>query len=271
MHTHHPFRWLRKTGLGLGVLTLGAGAVLLPACSNPGDEITEGTSNVTTESYERTSSISDSIGETVTVRNPIQSTLDGNGVVMNNEAGEPVLVLDVSPADFNFPAEEIPIQVTGRVVEFSIADVETEYDLDLDEDLYVDYEQQPAILADSWALAPTPEMLAENPEAYYNQTIALEGDARVISDDAIALYEDGWIDDVGILVVDVRQSLKGGDDVIQDNESVTMTGTVQPFDPSGLDKYNLGLSESDLNEFAERYTGRPIIIADDIYPSAVDE
>ncbi len=275
MHDYPAVQWLRKASLGLGILTLSSGALLLPACSNPVEEITEDNSNVVTEEgyedYEATSPVSESIGEAATVRSPIQTTLDENGVLLESNGGEPILVLDVSPANLNFPGEGVPIQVTGQVVEFTIADVESEFGLNLDEDLYVDYEQQPAILASAWALAPTPEMLAENSDAFYNQTIALEGDARVLSEDALAVYEDGWIDDVGILVVGVQQGIQGTEDVIQDNESVAITGTAQPFDPNALDQYNLGLSESELSEFAERYTGRPIIIADDIYPSAVDD
>jgi hypothetical protein len=263
--------WIRKAGLSLGILTLGTGAILLPACGE-GGEIAEDRENVTTEDFPQTSTVAESIGEEVTVRSTITESLDTNGVLLQSEAGENILALNVSSGTVPLPTDDTPIQVTGQAVEFILADIEAQYGLDLDENLYADYEEQPAILADSWALAPTPEMLAEQPEAYYNQIIALEGDARILSDNALALYEDGWIDDVGILVVGVDKSLRSDGSNIQEGESVTVTGMAQPLDLNVLKgEYDLGLNEEELNEFANRYTDRPVIMAEDTYPTAVDE
>lgn len=263
--------WLRKVSLSLGVLTLGAGAVILPACTVGQDEIAGDRENVTTEDYARTTQISQAIGQEATIRSPIVETLDDDGLVLQSEDGENVLVLNVASDGVSLPEGDMPIQVTGQVVEFTIADVESQYGLDLDPDLYVDYEQQPAILAESWALAPTPEMLAEQPEMFYNQRIALEGDASMISPDALALYEEGWIDDVGILVVGVEKPLMEAESNIQEGESVAVTGTAQPLDAAMLKgEYDLGLTDQQIEEFASRYTDRPVIIADTTYPTAVD-
>ncbi len=263
--------WLRKVSLSLGVLTLGAGAVLLPACGNEG-EIRSGRENVTTEDYAQTTQVSEAIGQEATIRSPIVETLDEHGLVLQAEGGENVLVLNVAANGAALPTGDTPIQVTGQVVEFTLADVETDYGLDLDEDLYADYEQQPAILAVSWALAPTPEMLAEQPEAFYNQRIALEGDASILSANALALYEDGWIDDVGILVVGVEKPLMDAGSNIQEGESVAVVGIAQPLDAVMLKgEYDLGLTDQEIEEFASRYTERPVIVADQAYPTAVDE
>jgi hypothetical protein len=268
MRTSH---WLRKASLSLGILALGTGAMMLPACNNS-NEIAEDRQNVTTEDFPQTSTVSESIGEEVTIRSPIEETLDTNGVLLQSETGDNILALNVSPDAMVQLTDETPIQVTGQAVEFSIVDVESTYGLDLDENLYADYEQQPAILVDSWALAPTPEMLSEKPEAFYNQRIALEGDARILSPNAMALYEDGWVDDVGILVVGVDKSLESGTTNIQEGESVTVTGMAQPLDINMLKgQYDLGLTDEELNEFANRYTNRPVIMADGTYPTAVDE
>jgi hypothetical protein len=245
---------------------------MLSAC-NEVTEIIEDRENVTTEDLPQTSTISESIGEEVTVRSPIQETLDANGVVLQSEGtADEVLVLNVTSGELPQLTDDTPIQVTGEVVEFAIADVESTYGLDLDEGLYVDYEAQPAILTDSWALAPTPEILAERPEEFYNQRIALEGDARILSSNAIALFEDGWIDDVGILVVGVEQNLRGDSTTIEEGESVAVTGMVQPFSLDMLTgQYDLGLTDEELQEFASRYTDRPVVMADNTYPTAVDE
>jgi hypothetical protein len=263
--------WLRKISLSVGVLTLGAGALVLPACTSEG-EIARDRENVTTEDYAQTTQISEAIGQEATIRSSIVETLDDDGLVLQSEGGENVLVLNVSPDGLSLPEGDIPIQVTGQVVEFTIADVETDYGLVLDENLYGDYEQQPAILADSWALAPTPEMLAEQPERFYNQRIALEGDASILSPNALALYEEGWIDDVGILVVGVEKPLMDAESAIQEGESVTVTGLAQPLDGAMLKgEYDLGLTDQQIDEFVSRYTERPVIVADDTYPTAVDD
>jgi hypothetical protein len=272
MATFQTNPWLRKVSLSLGVLTLGAGAVLLPACGNNGRDIVSGRENITTEDYAQTTQISDAIGQEATIRSSVIEPLDANGLILQAEGGENVLVLNISTNGISLPDGDVPIQVTGQVVEFTIADVEADYGLDLNETLYTDYEEQPAILADSWALAPTPEMLAEQPERFYNQRIALEGDASIISPDALALYEDGWIDDVGILVVGVEKPLMEAASTIQEGESVAVTGIAQPLEGSMLKgEYDLGLTDQQIEEFASRYTNRPVIVADTIYPTAVDD
>ena len=54
-----------------------------------------------------------------------------------------------------------------------IADLEREYNLDLDPELYVDYEDRPALIAESMAFSPDPEEITEEPEQYYGQPIAV--------------------------------------------------------------------------------------------------
>lgn len=66
-----------------------------------------------------------------------------------------------------------------------IADVEEEYGIELDPNLYIEYESQPAIIADSLALSPDPARVSANPEVFYNQTLAFEADIVQIEDVAI--------------------------------------------------------------------------------------
>jgi hypothetical protein len=267
-----PFTWTRKVGFGIGFLTLGISTFLLPACNEP-TEIAEDRTNVTTEDFPQTSQVSESIGQEATIRSPIVETLDENGVLMQTQDGaDSILVLNVSPMAFNLPTDDTPVQVTGQVMDFKLADIETQYGLALDETIYGEYDQQPVVLADNWALAPTPEMLSEQPDVYVNQRVAVEGDARILSPNALAVYEDGWIDDVGILVVGVQQNLEGDAGAIQEGESVTVTGMAQPLDQNLLKgEYDLGLTAAEVDEFVSRYTERPVILADRVYASAVDE
>lgn len=281
--------WSRRNQSRLGAIALGAALVVLPACNTtPSDEeISEGETNVTaediaeedldSEGVEGTGleDIESLIGQSVTVRSMVQETLGDNAMALTTD-GETILVINASSVPFTLPeeaiGEPIPVQVTGEVAQFVVTDVETEYGLDLDEDALAEYEQQPAIIANSIAWAPTPEELAMNPEAFDNQVIAIEGNVRtIVSDSTFTLFEDGWIDDYGLLVVGVDSSLKAEGVALQEGETVVVTGTTRPFDANALQQeYNLGLTPDQLSEFTQGYN-RPVIVAEEIYPSAIGE
>ncbi|MEB3360062.1 MAG: hypothetical protein VKK04_25275 [Synechococcales bacterium] len=276
--TTNQYLNFRKSGIRLGAIALGLVALVLPACENP-NEISEGQDNVTAEDVvggtEEGGEGGDgtAVGELVTVRSPIANTLDDQGVVLESEAGN-LLVLNPTNVPFPTPEdEEIPVQVTGEVVDFVIVDVENEFGLDLNDELYGEYEQQPVIIAESFAPAPRPEDLAESGDRFYDQPIAVEGVVGgILSSNSFVLYEEGWVDDVGLLVVGVPQDLESPDSDVNDGEMVTVTGVAQPFDINSIqESYDTGWDENEINEFETRYTDRPVIIADEVYPSALDD
>ncbi|MGF1480406.1 MAG: hypothetical protein ACFB4I_13095 [Cyanophyceae cyanobacterium] len=270
----------KQTAVRMGAIALGMAALLLPGCNNP-QEIAEEETNVTTEDVAEDPVEADDANASglVTVRGEVSQELDEQGFELQSE-GESILVINASGTPLTLPTDDVPVQVTGDSVQFVTADVESEYGLELDPELYVDYEEQPAIIAESIALAPTAEQLAEDPSPYYDQVIALQGEARrVYSPSALSVFEDGWVDDVGLMVVGVDQVLQtegeGGE--VQQGEMVVVTGRVEPFDLAQLEQeYELGLEPDVVEEFEASYTeepfpNRPVIVADDIYPSAVEE
>ncbi|WP_052056017.1 hypothetical protein [Myxosarcina sp. GI1] len=238
-------------------------------------EIRNDKTNVTIEKI--TGNIDEYVGQTVTVRSGVERELDESGFVLQaNEffGGEPFLVFNADAVPVTRPSDDIPVQATGTVREFVIADIEREYGIDLDDELYVDYENRPAIVADSVALAPTIEDLAENPDAFYNQTIAVEGEVgELFSSNTMSLYEDGWIDDIGLMVVGVNnRDLNAEGSALQEGETIVVTGMAQPLDTNMLQQdAELGWDSNTISEFESRYTDRPVIVADDVYPSALDE
>ena len=274
-HNNTSQRISRKAGAYLGAIALGFTALLLPACNNE-QEIAEDQTNTTTEDVAEAPEevpAENAAEDTVTIRGEVEQAVDDNGLVIQSE-GESVLVINTTGTPFVAPTNDIPIQATGESTQLVVADIERDYNLTLDPTLYADYENQPAIIANSLALAPTPEQIAADPNAFVDQTVAVEGEAgEVFSPSTLALYEEGWVDDVGLLVVGVDQALQsegeGGE--IQQGEKVVITGEVQPFDLPALDQeYSLGLEPDVQSEFEESYD-RPVIVADEIYPSAVDE
>ncbi len=263
--------WTKRTGTYLGAIAFALAALLLPGCTTGNEEIQEGKNNVTSEDV--VENTEDIIGKEVTIRNIVEQEVGDLGYVVQPEemGGESILILNATQAPFQLPEEqEMPIQVTGEVVQLVIADIETEYGVELGDE-YVEYEDKPAIIAESLALAPTPQDLAEAPTGYFDKVIAVEGDVReVYSPSSLSLFEDGWIDDIGVLVIGVNRNLKAEDSVVQDGERVTVTGVARQFDPKLLQDSDLGWDAEKIKEFGSRYTDRPVIVAEDIFPSAVD-
>lgn len=165
MFKQHSFhhRITKTIGSSLFALALGLSpTLLLPLNGNAQQmEQNQNQDNVTLE--DMTGNAEEYIGKQITVRSTIEQKLGDSGFVLQNDqffGGSPVLVINPLNQSLNRPSEDIPIQVTGTVQQFAIDDLEREYGLSIDRELYTDYENQPAIIADNLALAPTVEQLA---------------------------------------------------------------------------------------------------------------
>lgn len=260
-----------KQTMFFGIAALGATSIAISGCDQISDneEIRSGKTNVTAEEVATTTEDSMIVGKTVTIRNQVKETVGDSSFLMAAEAGSPILVVNATGQPFVPSDQNIPIQATGTVESFIVADVNQKYGLDLDPALYVDYERQPAIIAQSLALAPQPEDLAEAPAGYFDKTIAVEGEFRQLTDGAaqsngFALFEEGWVDDVGVLVL--GENLQN--EAIQDGEIIVVTGKARQPDASLL-QTNLGWDANRAQDFLSNYKNRPVIIADNVYPSAV--
>lgn len=258
--------WTKRTGAYLGAIALGVTTLLLPGCGEPNQE----QSNVTTEDVAQDTE--EVTGEEVTVRSMVQETVGQTGFMIEAQEGEPILVINATGTTFTLPGNDLPIQATGEVEQLVIADLERDYNLTLEDELYVDYENQPAIIAKSLALAPKPEDLAAAPTGYFDKNIAVEGDLRKLeaTNNAFALFEEGWVDDIGVLVIAVEENLKAKGSPLEEGENVTVTGVAREATAELLREANLGWDDAQIEEFLSRYTQRPVIVADGVYPSAVD-
>lgn len=261
------FKRNQKTGVTLGAIALGMATLLLPGCNLAPTE-TNADTNVTTEDVAENGS--NLVGQEITVRNTVEERVGDDGFVVETETGERVLVINATGQPFQAASSDVPIQATGTVETFSAEQIQNKYGVQLDRNLFADYENQPALVAASMALAPNPRNLYEAPQGTFeNQQIAVEGEVRPLEDtnNAFALFEEGWTDDVGVLVLGVDQYLQGTP--INDGENVTVTGQARRVDEQVLRDANLGWNDSQIQEFAQRYTDRPVIITDGVYPSAV--
>lgn len=248
--------------------------MLLHGCTQVSrtDEVRPTETNVTSkEVADLPKNASQLIGKEVTIRNQVTKTIDNRGFVMSSDGGSPILVINATGAPFILPSLNVPVQATGIVEPFVLADIQKKYGLNLDQKAYSSYDRQPTIVAKSLALAPTPEDLAKIPTGYFNKTIAVKGQVRKIDTSsntpgALALFEDGWADDIGVLVIGINRNEQHGS--IQEGEHVVVTGTARQPDVSLLEK-TLGWKADKAQEFLSRYKNRPVIIAENVFPSAV--
>jgi hypothetical protein len=261
-----------------GFTALAAAALILPACGTPTPEAdiseTENDVAATTNSNVTTEDLSDNLsaylGQSVTVREEVEEVVGDYAFLLDDDqlfGGEEILIINASgqPVDL-VEGEDTDVQVTGEVRQLILADLEQEYGFDLDNDLFVDYENQPAIVAQSIALAPDADDISDNPDVYYNRRLALNGEVGTIIDTNVVTIEDEELfGGENLLVVSPEQPI-----TVNESEEVTMTGTLRPFVTGELERdYDLTW-DLDLQEQLEaEYQDRPVFVVDAVYPSAM--
>ena len=232
------------------------------------DADVEEAENVTTEEVaEDTEAL---IGQTVTIRSDALEVIEPASFTVGDDeffGGEEILVINASGEIFELPEDDTEVQITGEVAEFVLADIESEYDLGLDPDLYVDYEGQPVIIAQSLAPAPEPGEIAENPDRYYGQILAVTGEIEAVySENTFTLDEDELFGGEDLLVVVTNPT----EAPIEDGETVAVTGELRPFIVSEFETdYDLTWDLDIQEEIEAEYSERPVLVVDRVYPSAI--
>ncbi len=250
-------------------LLLAASAVVLPGCA-PAETTTPeaAAENVTTE--EVADGAEGLIGQTVSIRSEVEQTVGDASFLLEDKqlfGGEDVLVINASGEPFVLTeGDDTDVQVTGEVAQLVIADVERDYGLALDPTLYVDYEDRPVVIAESIALSPDPGDITSDPEAYYNQRIAVQGEVEdKLSPTTFTLDEEQLFASEDLLVL-----TQGTTPETQDGESVTVTGILRPYIKAEFDTdYDLDWDLSVEEQIEAEYTEKPVFVADSVYPSAM--
>lgn len=263
------------------VFALGLMTVLVGACAEtaPEQETSDGTTNVQTEEVAKNTE--GYIGQIVTIRSAPVEKVGDNSFTVNDEqffGSEPILVINASGEPLLLPEDDVEVQVTGEVRNFLISEVDQEFDLTLDPDLYEEYEDQPVIIAQSIALAPEPGEISENPEQYYGETLAVTGEVEEIqSEDTFTLQEDQLLGANSLLVIYAQPKAGSSESqavppTITDDEQVAVTGVLRPFVVSELERdYDLTWDAGVQKQLEADYSEKPVLIATQIYPSAIPE
>ena len=225
--------------------------------------------NVTTEEVaEDTDRL---LGQTVTIRSDALEIIEPSTFLVSDQeffGGEDIVVVNATGTPFELPEDDTEVQITGKVARFVQANVESVYDLDLDPDLYVDYEDRPAMIAESLALAPEPGEVAADPTQYYGETLAVTGEVEdMYSVNTFTLDEDELFggDDLLVIVPNISE-------LISDGETVAVTGELRSFVVADLERdYDLTWDLDVQEQIEAEYSERPVLVADQVYPSAIPE
>lgn len=252
-----------------GAIALAVMALVLPACGNNEANV-PGAGNVTTEEVANNSAAL--AGKTVTVRSEPKGKVGPTSFTVEDEkffGSEPILVVNASGEPFTLPADDdTEIQVTGIVRNLVIADVEREYNLTLDRQYYTEYENKPAIVAQSIALSPDPGDITKNPEKYYNKRLAVVGEVEDIQNaNTFTLDEDELFGGEDLLVLNPKPKT-----AIKDDEVVAVTGVLRPFVVAEFEReYELGWDLQLKQKLEAEYERKPVFVADSVYPSAISD
>lgn len=252
-------------------LLLASLSIILPLENSQKTIAQEVEENTTIEEVEENTN--ELIGQTVSVRGEIEDLESGLTFVVSEDESlgdlfgeDEVLVVNTGgePIPY-FPQGDMDVQITGVVSEFILTEVENEYGLDLDPELYVEYENQPVILAESIAAAPEPGDVTKDPESYYDQRVAIEGEVEdIIGVNTFTLDEDQLVGGSDLIVVNLSNEPLPAED-----EIVTITGVIRPFVKADLERdYDLQWDLDVQEKIEAEYSELPVLVVDSIYPSA---
>ncbi len=248
-------------------------AMLLPACTTNTAERVGGPTaktNVSTEEVaNRTNAL---LGKSVTVRSEVERKVGAHSFTIGDDklfGSEKILVINATGAPAVLP-DDVNLQVTGEVAKLVVADVEREFNLNLEPELEAEFRDQPVIIAQSIALAPEVGEVTRNPSAYYNKTIAVKGEVEdIVSPTAFRLDEDGLdgvIDNRDLLVLNPNTG-----QTVQDDQAIVVTGVLRPFVFADIERdYDLNWDLTVQRKLEAEYSQRPVLIVQNIYPSAQD-
>lgn len=271
-----PFKLYRFSPKGLTICsTLAATLItgLLVGCETPEPQasVSDQTNVSTEEIAENTNQY---VGQTVTVRSePIEKISPNTFTIEDDQffGDEPILIINASGEPFIYPEDGTDIQATGEVRNFVFADVERDYGLDLDANAYAEYENQPAIVAESLAVAPEPGELTSNPEQYYGEPIAVTGEVETLQGaSGFTLEDEQFIGGQDLLVLWATDAMN--QPAIQDGEKVAVTGELRPFIVADLERdYDFSWDTGIQQQLEAEYSNRPVLVADQVYPSAIPD
>lgn len=270
--------WMQKLWQTKGAIAIALMAIVLPACGyNEPQAITPATQQqqrnqvsrevVETEVEEATDKTDELIGKTVTIRTQPIRLIGPTSFTVNDKElldSQNVLVINATGQPFTLPStNNIPIQITGQVRRFDLAQINQDYKLDLQSDYYRDYENQPVIVAKSLALSPNPGELTTNPSAYYGKRLTVTGEVENINSPvAYTLDEDKLLGGEDLLVLHTQPQIK-----VKRGEEITISGVLRPLVIADLERdYDLTWDLNLRKQLEAKYRNKPVLVVTNLAP-----
>jgi len=206
------------------------------------------------------------INKSVLVRNDVSQTLGTKGFILDKDRlidGQPILVINISEIPLKTFDDNTPeILVEGIVERLNLDRIKQKYSLNLESELYSQYEGKPVIIATSLIPSPDPEDLTANPEIYYDQQLAIKGEV----DD---------VEDYGIFEIDEEQAF-GGEDLLvvqyesqvrlNEKQTVIVYGVLRQFIVEELQRdYNLDWDSAIAAQIKAEHDQKPILVTNKIH------
>jgi hypothetical protein len=270
LKNHRPHSgWMQKLWKSKGIAVLALGTLLLSACENGIPEAIApqtGENAVSEEVAYRTEQL---MGETVTIRSqPITSVSPTSFTVQDEElfGNQTILVVNATGQELTLPEnQDIEIQATGEMRRFSLPEINQNYQLNLQPDLYSEYEGQPVMIAQSMALAPQPGEIVSNPTLFYGQTLAVAGEVAETTNQAVFTLDEGELiggEELLVLRTDSQP-------MVNDGQSLVVTGVLRPFVVAEIQRdYNLTWDANVQRQLEIEYSNQPVLVATGVYPWA---
>lgn len=116
------------------------------------------------------------------------------------------------------------------------------------------------------AIAPEPGEIAADPSQYYGQTLAVTGEIENVYGEGIfTLDEDELFGGEDLLVVALNST-----EAVQDGETMATTGELRSFVVADIERdYGFTWDAGVVEELEAEYSDRPVLVVDDVYPSAI--
>lgn len=225
----------------------------------------------TVPAEEVSESPSEYLGQTITMRGEVAETdRYENSFLIDDDrffGGENILVLNATGSPIQLPAEDIQVQVTGEVRQFTLADIEREFGWGLDTEYYAEFENQPAIVARSIALSPELEEILENPSIYYNQPLSIEGEVEEMRGmNAFTLSNNEFLGGEELLVINMAMG-----EPPEEGTQVVVAGQVRQATIADLEReYGFDWDAGLQSELEVEFEGQPVMVADGVFPQQVE-
>jgi len=233
-----------------GAIALALFALVLPGCSSSSSPGTD-----TTVSEVANEPNADLIGKTVTVSGEVEKVISPKAFTIEGDQlfNDPELLV-VSTKEFPIIKDTL-VQVTGRVRQLLVSEIESKFDLDLTQEFEVEFKGKPVLIATAVALTPHPGEIAEEPSLFIGKTVTVSSKvAKVLGPNAFTLDDQELIGGKELLVVGAIPAAGP----IDEGVSVRVIGSVRKFVTAEIERdFDFDLQP----DLEVEYEGKAVVIA----------